>query len=481
MISMTWAELDREVDAAAAGMVATLSLQVGDRVALVLSNSPAFVTAYFAILRAGLVAVPVNPGYTAPELAHLLGSADVKAVLCDDASTAVVEEAVSGTHRVLVDPAGFDAMVAGGRTAGVNIQPGQARSGGEDLAVLLFTSGTSGQPRGAMLTHRALLANIEQCRALEPVPMLADDVVLLVLPLFHIYGLNAVLGMVAATGATAVLCERFDPAATLDLVRAEAVTNVPGAPPMYLAWAAAGSSALEALRGVRMLASGASPLPPAVLEQVHAGSGRLIHEGYGLTETAPVVASTIASARVKPGSIGQAVPGVEVRLLDEGGVPVADGDPGEIWVRGDNLFSGYWPGGVEGPDAEGWWATGDVAYADDDGDLFLVDRRKELVLVSGFNVYPREVEDALCEHPDILEVAVIAVPDDFTGEAVKAFVVARPGSALRPEQVMAHAETRLARFKRPSSVVMVEKLPHSATGKVAKGRLREREAGEVLG
>ena len=477
MISMTWAELDREVDAAAAGMAATLSSRVGDRVALVLSNSPAFVTAYFAILRAGLVAVPVNPGYTAPELAQLLGSADVKAVLCDDASTGVVEEAVSGTSRVLVDPSGFDAMVAAGRAAG----PVQAQSGGEDLAVLLFTSGTSGQPRGAMLTHRALLANIEQCRALDPVPMLADDVVLLVLPLFHIYALNAVLGMVAATGATAVLCERFDPVATIDLIRAESVTNVPGAPPMYLAWAAAGSTALEALQGVRMLASGASPLPAAVLEQVHAGSGRLIHEGYGLTETAPVVASTIASVRVKPGSIGQAVPGVEVRLLDEGGQQVTDGDPGEIWVRGDNLFSGYWPDGTEGPDAEGWWATGDVAYADGDGDLFLVDRRKELVLVNGFNVYPREVEDAICAHPDVLEVAVISVPDEFTGEAVKAFVVARPGSALRPEQVMAHAETRLARFKRPSSVVLVEKLPHSATGKVAKGRLREREAGEVLG
>ena len=477
LLTMTWDELDRQVDAAAAGMVATLSLHVGDRVALVLSNSPAFVTAYFAVLRAGLVAVPVNPGYTAPELASLLGSADVKAVLCDDTSTGVVEEAVSGTSRVLVDPAGFDAMVAGGRAAGRV----EGRSGGEDLAVLLFTSGTSGQPRGAMLTHRALLANIEQCQALDPVPMLADDVVLVVLPLFHIYGLNAVLGMVAASGATAVLCERFDPAASLDLVRAESVTNIPGAPPMYLAWAAAGSTALEALRGVRMMASGASPLPPALLERVHAGSGVLIHEGYGLTEAAPVVASTITSERVKPGSIGQAIPGVELRLLDEGWVPVADGDPGEIWVRGDNLFSGYWPDQVEGPDAQGWWATGDVAYADEDGDLFLVDRRKELVLVNGFNVYPREVEDALGRHPDVLEVAVISVPDEVTGEAVKAFVVARPGSGLRPEQVMAHAETRLARFKRPSSVVLVDRLPHSATGKVAKGRLREREAGEVLG
>ena len=164
-----------------------------------------------------------------------------------------------------------------------------------------------------------------------------------------------------------------------------------------------------------------------------------------------------------------------MRLVDEGGTDVLDDDPGEIWVRGANLFSGYWPDGSGGPDPDGWWATGDVAYADDDGDLFLVDRRKELVLVSGFNVYPREVEDALAEHPDVAEVAVIAVPHPYTGEAVKAFVVPRPGAALQPEDVTAHAATRLARFKRPTIVELVAELPHSATGKVAKGRLRESE------
>lgn len=478
MVSTTWAELDREVDAAAAGLLSTLSLHTGDRVALVLSNTPAFVTSYFAVLRAGLVAVPVNTGYTAPELARLFADADVAAVLCEDRTTAVVEEAVAGTHRVVVDPAGLDALVAAGRATG----PREPAAGGEDLALLMYTSGTSGRPRGAMLSHRALLANLEQCLRLEPAPMLPEDVVLLVLPLFHIYGLNAALGLVAATGATAVLAERFDPVQTLDLVRAQGVTHVPGVPPMYVAWADGG--AVKVLRGVRMLASGASPLPPAVQEQVQAEAGRPIQEGYGLTETAPVVSSTIASGRVKPGSIGRPIPGVQVRLLDEDGDPVRDGDPGEIWVRGDNLFSGYWPDGPDGPDgpdAQGWWGTGDVAYADEDGDLFLVDRRKELVLVSGFNVYPREVEDAIAEHPDVLEVAVIAVPHAATGEAVKAFVVARPGSRLRPEDVAAHASTRLARFKRPTVVVLVDELPHSGIGKVAKGRLREAETGEVLG
>jgi long-chain acyl-CoA synthetase len=179
------------------------------------------------------------------------------------------------------------------------------------------------------------------------------------------------------------------------------------------------------------------------------------------------------SQRVKPGSVGQAIPGVELRLVDEAGDDVQDDDAGEIWVRGDNVFSGYWPDGSGGPDEQGWYATGDIAYADEDGDLFLVGRRKELVLVSGFNVYPREIEDAIGEHPDVLESAVIGVPHAETGEAVKAFVVARPGANLAVDDITAHCAERLARFKQPTIVEIVAELPHSVTGKVAKGRLRE--------
>ena len=466
-VTTTWAELDRDVDAAAAGLRDQLHLRDGDRVAIALTNSPAFVTAYFAVLRAGLVAVPVNTGYTSPEVARLLSDADVHVVLCDDTTTSVVEVAVAGTSRVHVDPAGLDAVTAAGRSAG----PQDARGGAESLAVLMFTSGTSGRPRGAMLSHRAMLANLAQCQQLEPAPMRPDDIVLLVLPLFHVYGLNAGLGMVAATGATGFVAERFDPATTLATARRHGVDNIPGAPPMFAAWSRSDDG--DALRDVRLLVSGASPLPPEVIEAVRTRTGRTVHEGYGLTECAPVVSSTLASAQAKPGSVGRPVPGVEVTLRDERGDEVVDGDPGEVWVRGDNLFSGYWPDGADGPGADGWWATGDVAYADEDGDLFLVDRRKELVLVSGFNVYPREVEDALVEHPDVAEAAVISVPHPDTGEAVKAFVVPRRGATLTAEDVAAHAAARLARFKRPTEISVVESLPYSATGKVAKGRLRE--------
>jgi long-chain acyl-CoA synthetase len=242
---------------------------------------------------------------------------------------------------------------------------------------------------------------------------------------------------------------------------------------MFRAWSQRDDLA-EGLAGVRLMVSGAAPLPPATRAAISAGTGLVLHEGYGLTETAPALTTTLASAEAKDGSVGRPLPGVELRLVDDlGAVVDEDGDPGEVSVRGANLFSGYWPDGAEAPDADGWWGTGDVGYLDGDGDLFLVDRRKELVLVSGFNVYPREVEDVVATHPGVREVAVIAVPDLATGEAVKAIVVPEDGSGLTEGDVVEWCRARLARFKTPTVVELVDALPHSVTGKVAKRRLRE--------
>ena len=466
--SVSWGELEAEV-AAAAGGLATLGLHAGDRVGLAMGNSISYAVAYFGLLRAGMVALPLNTGLTQHEMADLLAQSGAKALLSDEASRHAAEQAVAATHRVLVDSAGLDAVVGAGRAHPVT----SSARGGEDLAVLLFTSGTSGRPRGARLTHRALLANLEQAAALDPAPMVEDDVVLLVLPLFHVYGLNAGLGMLARTGATGVLAGRFEVDETLDIVTAEGVTNIPGAPPMFHAWAVSPRAA-DALSRVRIMVSGAAPLAPADRAAIREAAGVVLHEGYGLTETSPALTTTLASAEPKDGSVGRPLPGVELRLVDElGGVVDEDGDTGEVTVRGANLFSGYWPDGSEGPDDEGWWRTGDVGYLDADGDLFLVDRRKELVLVSGFNVYPREVEDVIAVHPGVREVAVIAVPDEATGEAVKAIVVPEPGSGLTDADVVGWCRERLARFKTPTVVELVDALPHSVTGKVAKGRLRE--------
>jgi long-chain acyl-CoA synthetase len=313
-----------------------------------------------------------------------------------------------------------------------------------------------------------------------------DDRVLLVLPLFHVYGLNAGFGLVAATGACVVLQESFDPRAALALMAAEQVTAVPGAPPMYQAWLAVadadGSDAdlRRAFAAVRVASSGAAPLPEEVWTALRERAAVTVWEGYGLTEASPVVTSTLATGRRKPACIGGPLPGVEVELRDtaEAAVtrdPESAGDqgPGEIVVRGPNLFSGYWPDGADGPDAQGWLGTGDLAYRDDDGDLHLVDRRSDLVLVSGFNVYPAEVERVLGTHPAVAESAVIGVPDPRTGAAVRAIVVLAPGEKVTADELIEHAAASLARYKVPTSVHFLPALPHSLAGKVSRARLRE--------
>ncbi|MDQ1697546.1 MAG: long-chain acyl-CoA synthetase [Frankiaceae bacterium] len=460
--TLTWQELDEQVDRLATALQAR-GLAVGSRVAVLLPNSVEFAVAYFGTLRAGLVAQPLNTAYTAAELAFQLADADAALVIADPGLAPLVEDLpvlVTGSDAwrdALAEPA----------------SPVDAPSGGEDLAVLLYTSGTSGRPKGAMLSHRALLTNLDQLARIEPAVVARDDIVLLVLPLFHVYGLNAGLGMTAYAAATGLLADRFDPVETLGLVRDHRVSNIIGAPPMYVAWSMLPELA-DSLAGLRLAVSGAAPLPASVLSDVLDSTGHHVFEGYGLTETAPVLTTTLCSAAAKPGSIGRPIPGVQLRLIDDTGDETDEDDPGEITVRGGNLFSGYWPDGAGGPDADGWFRTGDVAYADADGDLFLVDRIRELILVSGFNVYPREVEDVIAEHPDVAEVAVLGVPHPYTGETVRALVVARDGTSPTAESLIEHAATRLARFKCPTSVEFVDELPHSVTGKVSKGKLRER-------
>jgi long-chain acyl-CoA synthetase len=309
-----------------------------------------------------------------------------------------------------------------------------------------------------------------------------DDVVLGVLPLFHVYGLNAVLGGVLRHRAKLVLVDRFDPQATLDLVDDEAVSVVPVAPPVFAYWLPQ-DQLRERLGPVRLMLSGSAPLSGEVMEQFTDATGIPVHQGYGLTEAAPIVTSTLCSRELQPGSVGAALPGIEIQLRDDLGHEPEGDDPGEIWIRGDNMFSGYWPDGDDGPDADGWWGTGDVGFLDDTGDLFLVDRLKELVIVSGFNVYPVEVEDVIREVDGVAEAAVIGVEDAATGEAVVAYVVPADGvdGAALTDAVRRHCELRLARFKQPSRVEVVDELPLTVTGKVQKGRLRGMERRRALG
>jgi long-chain acyl-CoA synthetase len=503
--TVTWSELDGYVDAVASALLA-LNLPADDqyraRVAIALPNVPEFAFVLFGVLRAGLVAVPVNPGYTGRELHHLLSdsgssviiaSADVLGELAGVRDRLPALSHVFAVHATAVRGASpFTDLT---RCAPAEAAAERGTAGGEDLAVLLYTSGTAGAPKGAMLSHRSLIANHRQLAQVEPAIARGGDVVLLALPLFHAFGLNASLGAIAWHGATGVLVERFDPEESLDVIARHRVSVVSAVPQMYAAWTLLPEPAPR-LASVRLTVSGAAGLDRAMARRFQDLTGHQIFEGYGLTETGPVLTTALDSPVAKSGSIGRPIPDVEIRLVggdgshlarvtpdglayadivddfddDAGGVPGTD--PGEIVARGPNLFSGYWPDGGGGPDAEGWWATGDIAYADEDGDLFLVDRLGELVIVNGFNVYPHEIELVLAGFAGVAEAAVVGQDDPQTGQSVKAYVVASPGEPVSREGLIEHCALNLARFKRPTTIEFVSELPHSATGKVRKGTLR---------
>jgi long-chain acyl-CoA synthetase len=510
--SLTWARLDDEVGRVATGL-GDAGVLAGRRVAIAMTNRLEFVVTYLAALRVQAVAVPLNPRGTGTEIARAVGDAGARVVVADTDAIDAVREAMGYVDRAIagdLDLGRVDAEFFG-RTVrpqvylvgadplpaehayddlrAETVRPAPPMTDPERLAVLLYTSGTSGRPRGAMLTHRALLASIDQVAAVEPPMIHGDDVVLGVLPLFHVYGLNAVLGAVLRSRAKLLLVDRFEPQSTLDLIEDEACSVVPVAPPVLAYWMQ-DPTLEERLGPVRLLLSGSAPLDPDLVDAFTTRTKIPVHQGYGLTEAAPGVTSTLCSTSldVDPRSVGAALPGVELRLVDEDGRAPEQGDPGEIHVRGANLFSGYWPDGAEGPDPDGWWATGDVGFLSADGDLTLVDRLKDLVIVSGFNVYPVEVEDTIAEVPGVGEVAVIGVPDEQTGEAVVAYVVPAadaPADLADPadlaEQVRARCAERLAGFKQPSRVEVVDELPYTATGKVQKGRLRNLERRRTSG
>jgi long-chain acyl-CoA synthetase len=448
---LSYRELDARVTAAGLALL-DAGLHEGDRVALQLQTGADFVSLYLGTVRAGLVAVPVNPAYSPGEVERIVADSGAGLVLTDESGAALLASA----------PGGAD--------------PRRDRSG-EHLVALMYTSGTSGLSRGAMLSARAMLANVDQIASLDPPLLLDSDVVFVPLPLTHIFGLNSGLGVALRVGATLVLADRFDAAATLETMASERVTAVLGVPGQFAAWLAH-PGMRAGFANVRFGMSGSATLPRAVVAGF-AEVGIPLYDGYGLTEAAPVVAvNALGAGQDGPlaGSVGLPLPGVEVELRDSDGEVVDEGDPGRLFVRGANLFSGYWPDGSGGPDRDGWYGTNDIACSDPDGQLHLVGRSTDLVIVNGFNVYPAEVEKVLAAEPDVAEVAVVGVPDERTGEAVRAYVVPAPGRSLDPDQLRAAAARSLARFKLPTVIEVVSALPHTVTGKIMKWQL-DRGAG----
>lgn len=472
----TYGELRAQVGGLRAGLI-DLGIDAGDRVGIVCANNWYFVASYLAVLGAGAVAVPLNPLSPPRELERELAAVGARAMLVGPSGRSNAD----GIDRSQLPVLEFVIHSEGSSNEGAILLDDLLDTppvpvvdrGPDDLAVLIFTSGTAGSPKAAMLSHGNLLANLDQTIALRGTGD-STDVGFGVLPMFHIFGLNVVLGTALQAGASVLLVERFDPMSALEAIAKHGVTVLPGAPQMWAAWAAMPGLPEDSFATVKVATSGAAHLDPHVAETIRSRFGLEVGEGYGLTEASPVVTASIGLPW-RPGSVGAPVDGVEVRLVDTEGEDVLVGDPGEIWVKGPNVFQGYWNDAEATRaciDDDGWLHTGDIAMVDDEGFLFLVDRAKDLIIVSGFNVFPAEVEEVLLEMDGVREAAVVGVPHPHTGEAVKAFVVVEPGFSLEEDAVIEFAAQRLARYKCPQKVNFVEELPLNLSGKVLRRALR---------
>jgi long-chain acyl-CoA synthetase len=468
--TLTYAGLEA-ASAAVAGALRARGIGPGDRVGLMLPNLPQFPVLYYGILRVGAVVVPMNPLLKAREVAFYLRDSGARLLFAWSGATG---DAVGGadqtsTELVVVDPATFTAEVLGTAPAVTEV----VERAPEDTAVVLYTSGTTGQPKGAELTHRNLARNAAVVLT-QLIDLSAEDVMFGGLPLFHSFGQTCTMNAAVAAGACVTLLPRFNPAEALGIIEAHRVTVLCGVPTMYGALLGVEDPARFDVTALRVCISGGAALPVEVLRRFEETFGCVVLEGYGLSETSPVASFNRPDRERKPGSIGTPIDGVEMRVVDEGGADVPQGEVGEIAIRGHNVMKGYWRRPQETAEAipDGWFRTGDMARVDEDGYLFIVDRKKDVIIRGGYNVYPREVEEVLYEHPAVAEAAVIGASHADLGEDVVAVVVLRSGSTATPKELRDHVRRQLAGYKVPRRVWLVDQLPTGPTGKILKREIR---------
>jgi long-chain acyl-CoA synthetase len=454
-------------------LLASAGVEPGDRVGVMLPNVPAFPVAFYGALAADAVVVPMNPLLKSREVAYYLGDSGATALLAwhDFAAEAAKGAAEAGTRLIAVEDPAMSGLLAG--LAPATGAPGRSD---EDTAVILYTSGTTGRPKGAELTHAGLSRNagLTARTLLKNQP---DDVMMGCLPLFHVFGLTCGLNATIAAAGTLTLLPRFDPARALDVIERDGVTIFEGVPTMYAAILHHPSADPAKARSLRVCVSGGASLPLEVLRGFEEKFGCVILEGYGLSETSPVASFNHPDAERKPGSIGTPVEGVEMRLAGEDGADIPDGEVGEIAIRGHNVMKGYWnkPEATAQAIPDGWFRTGDMARRDADGYYYIVDRKKDLIIRGGYNVYPREVEEVLHEHPAVAEVAVVGIPHPGLGEEVGAAVALKPGASATPGELRAFAKARVAAYKYPRHVWLVDTLPKGPTGKILRREVRPPE------
>ncbi|MBV9449091.1 MAG: long-chain fatty acid--CoA ligase [Streptosporangiaceae bacterium] len=441
-------------------------VEPGDRVGVMLPNVPAFAVTFYGALAADAIVVPMNPLLKSREVAYYLGDSGARVVV---AWHAFAEEAAKGAADVGARLIRVDDPDMRGILADQDLTADGPRRGDDDDAVILYTSGTTGKPKGAQLTHAGLARNAE-LTARTLLNNNPDDVMMGCLPLFHVFGLTCGLNATIAAAGTLTLLPRFDGARALEIIERDAVTIFEGVPTMYAAMLHHPAADPAAARSLRVCISGGAALPVEVLRGFEEKFGCVILEGYGLSETSPVASFNHPDRERKPGSIGTPVEGVEMRLVDSAGLDVPVGEVGEIAIRGHNVMKGYWrkPDATAQAIPDGWFRTGDMGRVDEDGYYYIVDRKKDLIIRGGYNVYPREIEEVLHEHPAVAEVAVIGISHLGLGEEVGAAVALKPGASATPEELRAFAKERIAAYKYPRHVWLVEALPKGPTGKILR-------------
>ena len=460
---LTYAQL-QDSARRAASLLASLGVAPGDRVAVMLPNVAAFPIAFYGALAAGATVVPMNPMLKNREVAYYLGDSGAKVLFAwhEAAVEAAKGAAGTGTQILEVDQPGMGALLAALPPA-----PAPAEQAGGDDAVILYTSGTTGRPKGAELTHANLTRNAE-LTATTLLTAGPGDVTMGCLPLFHVFGLTCGLNATIFAGGSLTLLPRFDAGKALEIIGRDKVTIFEGVPTMYAAMLHHRDHASADTSSLRTCISGGAAMPLEIMRGFEQTFGCMILEGYGLSETSPVASFNHPDRERKPGSIGTPFEGVEMRVVDGDGREVLAGEVGEIAIRGHNIMKGYWgkPDATAEAIPDGWFRTGDLARVDDDGYFFIVGRQKDLIIRGGYNVYPREIEEALHEHQAVAEVAVIGIPHVELGEEVGAAVQLKPGTTATPAELRAFARERVAAYKYPRHVWLVRELPKGPTGKI---------------
>ncbi|QQZ08274.1 fatty acid--CoA ligase family protein [Heyndrickxia vini] len=481
---VSYAEFDGAVTKFASGL-AQLGVQKGDHIALLLGNSPHFVIALYGAMRLGATVIPINPIYTPDEIGYIVTNGDVKAIVALDLLVPLAEKMGSLLPKVenyiicesdptkkMEFPANtkmksFSSVVSSGR---IEFEGPELLE--DDVAVILYTSGTTGRPKGAMLTHKNLYSNAKDIG--DYLKMNSDDTVITTLPMFHVFSLSVVVNAPLISGSTIIIVPKFSPKDIFRLIKKYQATVFAGVPTMYNFLYQYPEGNPSDFSSLRLCISGGSSLPVALLKNFEKKFNVFVSEGYGLSEASPVTCFNPLDRPRKAGSIGTNIIHVENKVVNELGEELPPGQVGELVVRGPNVMKGYYnmPEETAVTIRDGWLYTGDLAKMDEEGYFYIVDRKKDMVIVGGFNVYPREVEEVLYEHPDVVEAAVIGVPDPEQGEVVKCFVV-RKNDALTEAVLMEYCKQHLAKYKLPHSIEFIEELPKNTTGKILRRALKD--------